>query len=192
MEKNNLDKSDLLFLYDLEIKRENEIRDKWRKTMNFYLTTILTLLSAVILLVEFYKDSKMFKIILIFVGILIIALSIIALLHFKLDYKYQMEILSIQMKLEDILGLNDVNNPLLKNRWEGEALLPASYSKNNFKSSEDFVKAMCGMKKINFYEVLYYIFAFMGIGIIILGFIYKVDIEQENVRMFFNYKIASW
>lgn len=169
-------RDELFNLYKLEIDRENEIRSKWRKSMEVYLTMLLTVFSGSLLLANFLVEKKLGMFCFIGGGIIIIMLVIIAFLHFKLDYKYQMEILSIQAKIEDMLGLTSPEKCILPPRWKNEALLPTWYyaDKNKESSTEQFVKRMCSFKTINFYPIVYLIFSLLGIGLITFGIIYGI------------------
>lgn len=153
-------------MYEIEIKRENELRDKWRNSLKFYITTILTILTGAVVYINFI-DSAMYS------RVFIIIISLIAMLHFKLDYKYQMEILTIQIKIEDMLGLSNPEKCCNKHRWKGEALLPKSYYKNkkDTESSDVFVRKMSSIRKINYYSMLYYVFVLLGIVIVLIGLI---------------------
>lgn len=164
-------KEDLLGLYKLEIERENEIRARWRTSSNVYLTMILSIISGIFVLANFLSQTNIGALCFIVGGVIVIALSIIAFLHFKLDYRYQMEILSIQAKIEDMLGLTSPEKCSLPPRWGDEGMLPPWYysDKNIPSSSEEFIKKMCSMKKTNFYPVIYIVFSAIGILLIILG-----------------------
>ena len=162
-------REELWKLYEIEIKRENEIRARWRSSLNVYLTMLLSFISAIILIANF--ASKYANICFVGGGILVICISILALLHFRLDYKYQMEILSIQAKIEDLLGLTDSTKVDLPLRWENEALLPDWYysNKNSKSSTTIFVKSLCSIKRINGYTFFYIVFVLFGVGLIVLG-----------------------
>lgn len=167
-------KEELFDLYKLEIERENEIRTQWRASFNVYLTMLLSIISGMLLLANFLSGSGMEKPCFIIGGCAVVALAIVAWLHFKLDYKHQMEILTIQMKLEDMLGLTSSEKCMLPPRWGDEALLPPwYYSVKNISSSssKEFVDDMCSMKKMNFYPLVYIIFSFVGLSLIVLGVI---------------------
>lgn len=164
-------KEELYSLYKLEIERENEIRARWRNSFNVYLTMLLSIVSGILLLANFLSESNIYNRCFIVGGCIVIALSVIAWFHFRLDYKYQMEILSVQAKIEDMLGLTSPERCDLPQRWGNEALLPPWYysTKMDSSSSEEFVKRMCSMKNINFYPMIYMIFAFMGMSLVVLG-----------------------
>ena len=173
MKKESFSDEELFLLYEIEIKRENEIRDKWRNSLKFYVTTILTILTGTVVYVNFIKSTMYSRFFIMCIGFLIIIIGLIAMLHFKLDYKYQMEILSIQIKIEDMLGLSDPEKCRNKHRWSGEALLPKSYY-DNFKktnSSDDFVKKMSRMREIYCYNLFYNVFVLLGIIIVFIGFV---------------------
>lgn len=164
-------KEELWKLYEIEIKRENEIRTRWRNSFNVYITMLLSFISAIILIANFASNYD--NICFIGGGILVVFLSIIAFLHFKLDYKYQMELLSIQAKIEDLLGLTDPNKVKLPLRWENEALLPKWYyaNKNEKSSTENFINTLCSIKRINGYSFVYLVFVLVGISLIVLGIV---------------------
>jgi len=169
-------REELFNLYKIEIDRENEIRAKWRKSMEVYLTMLLTVFSGSLLLANFLNEKKLGMICFIGGGIIIIMLAMIAYFHFKLDYKYQMEILSIQAKIEDMLGLTSPEKCILPPRWKNEALLPSWYyeDKNKESSTEEFISKMCSSKAINFYPIVYFIFSLLGVMLIVFGIIYGV------------------
>jgi len=175
MQEDFFSKEELFLLYEIEIKRENEIRSKWRSSLNIYVTTILSLLTGAVVYVMFINNYIYMKIFIIFVGFLIISISLIAYFHFKLDYKYQMEILSIQIKIEDMLGLSDSKKCCDKHRWKGEALLPKSYYENSkmAKTSDEFISKMCSIREINYYSLFYYVFVILGIIIVLIGLFYN-------------------
>lgn len=164
-------KEELYNLYKLEIERENEIRARWRTSFNVYLTMLLSIISGILLLSNFLSEFHMIRPCFIVGGIAVIVLSIIAWLHFRLDYRYQMEILSIQAKIEDMLGLTSPERCNLPERWGNEALLPPWYymGKNAQSSSEEFVKHMCSIRNTNFYPAIYMVFALLGVILFILG-----------------------
>jgi len=164
-------KEELYNLYKLEIERENEIRARWRNSFNVYLTMLLSIISGMLLLANFLSDFDMVSPCFTIGGCVVIALSIIAWFHFRLDYRYQMEILSIQAKIEDMLGLTSPERCDLPQRWGNEALLPPWYysEKNIPSSSEKFVKRMCSIRNINFYPAVYMVFIFLGTALMILG-----------------------
>lgn len=167
---------ELVELYKLEISRENEIRTKWRKSMEVYLTMLLSVFGGSLTLANFFKLKYLAVISLIGGGIIIIMLATIAYFHFRLDYRYQMEFLSIQAKIEDMLGLTSPQRCILPARWGNEALLPAKYysDKDTPSTSEKFISKMCSLKEMNFYPLVYFIFLLLGVGLIILGIIYGV------------------
>ncbi len=167
---------ELFNLYKLEIDRENEIRSKWRKSMEVYLTMLLTVFSGCLVFANFLKEVTLIMLCFIGGGTIIIMLALIAYFHFKLDYKYQMEILSIQAKIEDMLGLTSPEKCVLPPRWGNEALLPPWYyaDKEENSSSEKFVLKMCSFKSINFYPIVYAIFSLLGIGLIIFGIMLRL------------------
>lgn len=169
-------REELFNLYKLEIDRENEIRSKWRKSMEVYLTMLLTVFSGCLVLANFLKEKLLVMFCFIGGGIIIIMLAIIAYFHFRLDYKYQIEILSIQAKIEDMLGLTSPEKCVLPPRWGKEALLPPWYyaDKDKESSTKKFVSRMCSFKSINFYPIVYLIFSFLGIGLVVFGIIYGV------------------
>lgn len=162
-------KEELYSLYKLEIERENEIRTRWRNSFNVYLTMLLSIVSGILLLANFLSESNIYNLCFIVGGCVVIALSIIAWFHFRLDYKYQMEILSVQAKIEDMLGLTSPERCVLPQRWGDEALLPPWYYSTEKSSSKEFVKRMCSMRNINFYPIIYMIFAFLGMALVVLG-----------------------
>ncbi|MCH5301060.1 MAG: hypothetical protein J1E56_07055 [Ruminococcus sp.] len=174
MEFEQFTREELFELYKLEISRENEIRTRWRKSMEVYLTMLLTVFGGSLTLANVFKAKFLTASSLIGGGIIIVLLAITAYFHFKLDYKYQMEILSIQAKIEDLLGLTSPNRCNLPARWGNEALLPTRYYEDKDKpsTSEEFVSKMCALKRINFYPLIYLIFFLIGIGLIILGAVY--------------------
>lgn len=160
-------KEDLFALYKLEIDRENEIRTKWRSSFNVYLTMLLSIISAIFIFVNFLSEShqELEKSCFLVGGGIVFLLALIAYFHFRLDYRYQMEILSVQAKIEDMLGLTSPEKCTLPERWGNEALLPPWYYDNKEKpsSSKEFVKRMCSMKSINFYPLVYFVFALVGV-----------------------------
>lgn len=169
-------REELYDLYKLEINRENEIRSKWRKSMEVYLTMLLTLFTGCILLANFLKEKMLVMCCFVGGGIIMVLLAVLAYVHFRLDYKYQMEILSIQAKIEDMLGLTSPEKCVLPPRWGKEALLPPWYysNKDEESSTQQFVARMCSLKKINFYPIVYLIFSFLGIGLIVFGIVHGV------------------
>lgn len=166
-------KKQLMELYKLYIDRENEIRRSWRQFMQFYITTCLSIFAGMMLISNLSENIIIIKIAIIGGGIFMFGISIVAYFHFKLDYLYQMELLSIECKIEDILGLTDENNFNLPLRWNKEALLPKYFysEKNEISSSEAFIKKMISWKKINFYPFIYVFLALFSIGVIIIGVI---------------------
>lgn len=172
----SLGDKELLELYKLEISRENEIRARWRKSMEVYITLMLTVFSSSIIFANFLSDKTLSMFCLIGGGSIVVMLAIIAYFHFRLDYRYQMEILSIQAKIEDLLGLTDTNKYRLPLRWKNEALLPPWYynSKNTESSTKEFVKEMCSLRRTNFYPLVYLIMSLIGIGLIVFGIIYGI------------------
>lgn len=169
-------REELMELYKLEINRENEIRSKWRKSMEVYLTLLLTVFSGSLVLANFLKEKLLIMFCFMGGGLIVVMLAIFAYLHFRLDYKHQMEILSIQAKIEDMLELTNPDKCILPPRWGKEALLPPWYysNKNENSNTKEFVSKMCSFKSINFYPIVYFIFSLLGIGLITLGFIYGV------------------
>lgn len=173
MSKECFSNEELFILYEIEIKRENELRDKWRNSLKFYITTILTIFTGAVVYINFIDSAMYSRVFIMCIGLFIIIISLIAMLHFKLDYKYQMEILTIQIKIEDMLGLSNPEKCCNKHRWKGEALLPKSYyeNKKDTESSDIFVRKMSSIRKINYYSMLYYVFVLLGIVIVLIGLI---------------------
>ena len=83
-----------------------------------------------------------------------------------------MEILSVQAKIEDMLGLTSPQRCDLPQRWGDEALLPPWYysTETPQSSSKEFVERMCSMRNMNFYPIIYMIFAFLGMALVVFGF----------------------
>ncbi|MBD5118490.1 MAG: hypothetical protein HDT37_05200 [Clostridiales bacterium] len=169
-------KEELFALYKLEIDRENEIRTKWRSSFNVYLTMLLSIISAVFVFANFLSESHTGteKYCFMIGGGIVTILAIIAFFHFKLDYRYQMEILSVQAKIEDMLGLTCPEKCTLPQRWGAEALLPPWYYDNeaiHSSSSKEFIDYMCSMKSMNFYPLIYAVFAFIGVLLVVVSFL---------------------
>lgn len=161
----------LMELYKIFINRENEVRKSWRQMLQFYITTCLTIFASIMLISNISDNITIQKIALMGGGICMLGISILSFFHFKLDYTYQMELLSAQCKIEDLIGLTDENKVKLPNRWKGEAILPPSYyaNKNKLGSTSEFVKSMAQTKRINFYPLIYAFLSLISIGTILIG-----------------------
>lgn len=167
-------REELFELYKIYIDRENVIRKMWRTSFTTYSTIILTILGSIILLFGLFDKTLLNKMVLGLGGIIIIGFSLIAYFHCKLDYKYQMELLSVQMKIEDLLGLTDESFVKLPERWGSEALLPPWYysNKNERSNSYKFIKSMFTLEKTNGYLWIYFLFGIVGTFLVVVAILY--------------------
>lgn len=169
--KNEFTEEQLMKLYEIFIERENEVRRSWRQMLQFYITTCLTIFASIMLISNISSDVVIQKIAIIGGGACMLGISILAFFHFKLDYTYQMELLSVQCKLEDLIGLTDNTKVFLPPRWKNEALLPPFYyaNKETEGSTIQFLKAMLSAKSMNFYPLIYIFLSLLSIGTVLIG-----------------------
>ena len=158
-------------LYRIFIERENEIRKSWRQMLQFYITTCLTIFASIMLISNISSTLLIQKIALIGGGACMLGISILAFFHFKLDYTYQMELLSVQCKIEDLIGLTDETKIHLPQRWKDEAILPPFYYANKDKegSTTLFLKSMISIKRMNCYPLIYAFLSILSVGTILIG-----------------------
>lgn len=165
------DYNQLFDLYKLYIAREEEIRTKWRSQMNVYITIMVSILTFSTLAARLLFDSNLSGICFIFGGFISFSIAIIAFFNFKIDFKYQMELLSIECKLEDLLGLTNKELFTFTKRWQNEALLPDYWYQKSGMNSVQFVKQMCKFKSINGCYTIYIVMALLSVAIVAVGFL---------------------
>jgi len=171
------DKFILLKLLDQTYQSENAIRNSTRTTMNYYSTLLLSLTGGILLI---SKDLKgiLFTFCFLFGGIFLTVIPIIAFFHYRSDYRRQIETITIQAKIEDILGFTDVEK-YHTTYWNHEPIIPPFYVKtrNKHDDSIEFVNSF--IKGTDMIYVFCHYFLFSLIGIINIGYgVYQLFIKS--------------
>jgi len=156
------DKDILLEFLGQAMNSENTIRNTTRSTMNYYSTLLLSITGGILLI---SKDliGVLFSLCFILGGICLIIIPTIAFLHFRSDYRRQIEMITIQAKLEDILGFTDVDR-YQTTYWNHEPIIPPLYVsfRKSHTHSNDFVNAFIKSADMIYVRIYYLIFGLIG------------------------------
>lgn len=172
-EEEEEDKSDILvrLLFE-QIKLENTLRNTARTTMNFYSTLLLSLTGGILIILKDLKESILFNMCFTIGGLCLIVISIMAGYHYKSDYRRQIESITIQAKLEDVLGLTNVSK-YQTTYWNHEPIIPLLYvnTRSKYESSSDFVESFVKGTDMSYIRIYYSVFTFIGICYFIFGIV---------------------
>ncbi len=166
------DKDILLKFLDQAMNSENTIRNTTRSTMNYYSTLLLSITGG-ILLISKDLTGLLFSLCFLLGGVCLIIIPTIAFLHYRSDYRRQIEMITIQAKLEDILGFTDADK-YQTTYWNHEAIIPPLYVsfRKSHTDSNDFVSSFIKSTDMIYVRIYYLIFGLIGIFYIGYG-IYK-------------------
>jgi hypothetical protein len=171
---NEVDDKDILLQFlDQATQSENTIRNTTRATMNYYSTLLLSLTGG-ILLISKGLDGVLFGLCFLLGGVCLTIIPNIAFLHYRSDYRRQIEMITIQAKLEDILGFTDIDK-YKTTYWNHEPIIPPLYvsARKTHPDSVDFVNSFIKSTDMIYVRIYYLIFSLIGMFYIGYG-IYKL------------------
>ena len=179
-----LTKDDFVDLYNQAQSCENAIRTASRNSTSIFSSLLLAVIGGGFALVRFVLPERvMAGCLMICIGLALCGLSVVAYKHFVSDFRRQVEYMSIQAKIEDILGLSDAKKYHAQQYWSDEPVVPKSYvdfrnDKRNCASTSDFINNMLKGKSVKM--IGYYgIFVAIGLAFIvaaILVFVGVIDV----------------
>lgn len=159
----------LLPLLDRAIETENTIRNTSRSTMNFYSTILLTLTGGILYISQGITDRILFILLFLVGGICLFYIPIMAYQHYKSDYRRQIEYITIQAKIEDVLGLTDTEK-YQTSYWNHEPIIPLAFVdyRKEHASSFDFVESF--IRETDTKNVRRYYAIFQVVGVIYVAY----------------------
>ncbi|MCY0902704.1 MAG: hypothetical protein OWU32_11055 [Firmicutes bacterium] len=88
----------------------------------------------------------------------------VAILHYRSDYRRQVETMTIQAKIEDVLGLTNVDQ-YQTTYWNHEPIVPPLYVEFRKKhpNSSDFVDSFVTGTDMTYIRVYYLMFSLIGV-----------------------------
>lgn len=167
-----LTKEDFIDLYKEAQSCENQIRTASRNSTSIFTTLLLAVVGGGFTCVRFALPEKILAgCLMICVGLIIFGLSAIAYRQFISDFIRQVEYMTIQGKIEDIIGLTDEKKYHANKFWSKEPIVPNSYIKFrtipvNSENSSMFIKSLVSGKSTKM-KIYYGIFALIGVGFIV-------------------------
>lgn len=179
-EKMNTDQ--LLQLLKEAYHEEEVIRSTIRSTMNIYVTLLISILGGMVTLISIIgssMDNRMLCAMILILGSLIeICISWVAYRHYISDYRRQAEAIVQQAKLEDVLGMTDVENYKLRGYWQGEPLLPNNFiqTRKSSPTSAEFVKWFMCNTDSRIALRLYSCFIMIGSVLLAIGILLSLNI----------------
>jgi len=169
------DKEKLLSIYSEVIQQAKFTIDKLWESVKFFTTITSALLTAsiggfIVITKEKLLDEQIIIVfILIFIPIIIIAVSIIGILNSKREYLRFLTHVTILDKIQEKLGFYNEIKFLVypKDKFQ----LPEKFIKNAYNSSEDFIKsAFKNKNSLRFYfKVLHIIFIILSSFMLLIG-----------------------
>lgn len=170
---NNLETSDRNLLEQLLFKTmetENSIRESARATMNYYSTLLLSITGGILIISKDIKDPFLFGLCFLVGGFCLLVFPILAIFHYKSDYRRQIETMTIGAKIEDILGLTD-KGKFQMNYWNQEAIIPDLFieTRNKHDSCLNFVDSFVKGTDMKYIRAFYSTFCFIGVCFMLYG-----------------------
>lgn len=159
----------LLSYLEMANYNENQLRVSVRNTLKFYTTTLLSVTGGTFFISKDIDDSMIRAAIFVIGGILVVALSIIGYLHYKSDYRRQVEQIVVQAKVED--QLNFTSKYQGKNYWQNEALVPNLYiqTRKRYEGSDGFINWFLEATDTKIMKIFYALFFICGSTLFLLG-----------------------
>lgn len=167
-----LTKEDFIDLYKEAQSCENQIRTASRNSTSIFTTLLLAVVGGGFTCVRFALPEKILAgCLMICVGFIIFGLSAIAYRQFISDFIRQVEYMTIQGKIEDLLGLTDEKKYHANKYWSKEPIVPNSYVNfrtmdKNRENSSEFIHGLVNGKSTKM-KIYYGIFALIGVGFIV-------------------------
>lgn len=171
-QNDKLSREELMTVYEQAGEGENELRNAARNGMGTFTSLLLAVLGGGLAGIRIIATDKVLLVsFTIIVGVLLIVLSRIAFTNYISDFCRQVEFMTIQGKIEDILGLTDERNYHASSYWKNEPIIPATFvgfRKEHAGCSKEFIDCLVKdkSKEIRWYYVT---FAVIGVGFIVLG-----------------------
>lgn len=153
----------LLTVLQQAVSSETEIRNTARTTLNYYSTLLLSLTGGILLLSK-SLNGALFELCFLIGGICLIVIPNVAILHYRSDYRRQVETMTIQAKIEDVLGLTNVDQ-YQTTYWNHEPIVPPLYVEFRKKhpNSSDFVDSFVTGTDMTYIRVYYLMFSLIGV-----------------------------
>lgn len=167
-----LTKEELIEIYNQAGEGENELRNAARSGMGTFTSLLLAVLGGGLAGIRIISADRVLLVsFTLCVGALLIALSRIAYVNYISDFTRQVEFMTIQGKIEDILGMTSGKIYHAESYWKDEPIVPSTFvefRKSHKESSQDFIKCLVKdkAKEIRWY---YLTFALIGVGFLVLG-----------------------
>lgn len=194
MKRNRFNKTpiDNLYLEDkllayLEIANynENQLRNSVRNTLKFYTTTLLSVMGGTFFISKDIDEITIKAAIFFIGGILVSALSIIGFIHYKSDYRRQVEQIVVQAKVEDQLDFTSTYKYRGKNYWEKESLVPNIYIKTrkSHELSDGFINCFLKGTDMKLMKYFFTLFSICGVTLFFLGFYFLVPVIAQVIQV---------
>lgn len=164
-DEHNRDYEILMPLLDRAIETENTIRNTSRSTMNFYSTILLTLTGGILYISQGITDQILFILLFLVGGVCLFFIPIMAYQHYQSDYRRQIEYITIQAKLEDILGLTDTEK-YQTSYWNQEPVVPLAYVDYRKEHDSSFAFVESFIKETDTRNVRRYYSIFQAVGVV--------------------------
>lgn len=166
-----LSKEDFLELLKQANENEKDVREAKGSTFatntGILTATVGGALAGVRLLISNSTIDGAFSMI---CGLIIMALSYASYCQYRSNFLRQVEYMTIQAKIEDILGLTDAKKYHAKNYWIDEPIIPASYISFRKKYKNNTNSFISNIMKTNDLSVMKWFFGVYGfIGVLLFA-----------------------
>lgn len=167
------DKEILLRVWESLRKDEVSYLDSYTKTINYYSTILLGIISASILIIKDI-DDEIFRIFgLVIFGIAIIITSIIGSIILTAIQIKRLDTITELAKIEDIIELTSKEKYSSINYWKDEGIIATRSieTRKRFESSKEFIDFFLNKGRINKGKLSILFLGFIGIAFITYGIV---------------------
>lgn len=178
--------TELVEIYKLSQESENRLREAQSHELTAFTSVLLAVIGAGLAGVRLLNtDHVLQSVFMIIISFVTISLSIVAYKMYMYNFLRQVEYMTIEGKIEDILGLASSKKYHATNYWASESIVPNSYIRfrsTHSQSSDDFIKSML---KVKSREMRFYYFVYIAIGVLffIIGFLNLFNIISLSVSI---------
>lgn len=150
---------------------EKELRNALRTTMSTYISLLISIPGGILALASFAGNALVAPLAFLLGGVMEIVIAVVAHFHYCSDYRRQVECIVEQAKLQDILGMTDLNCYRLQEYWKEESLLPESFIRTRKKAetSDEFVEWFMKNTDVKLSKWLYTCFGVIGAAFVCVG-----------------------